>query len=269
MDSKLSFITIFVAIIGSVSAQTWNTQPSSCPKYSGLVFQDNAPYKFGIDDTITKYREALGGIDNGNAPGQSSGHRSINWDAGIVPFRMPGDFFKNTVTRGAEFLAVEGKFAVSNPPPTDPSGVQDNRFSSFRNVFQWRFRTFSPERLFTPTKSNEVITVFSIPQSPNGQKALVSGFGAIFTNVVKEGKTVMKFYDEKDCLIFQLPVNKQPKGLSFGGIIVTKKNGKAVRAAIASVKMTLGDGIISQDKPWSGKNFVVLDDLIYGEPWGQ
>lgn len=254
-----------MVIISSASAQTWNKQPGWCPKYSGLVFEDTAKNSFGIADTVAKFQRALGGVDNGNAPGQGSGFRSINWDAVIVPFRMPGDFFKNVVTRGAEFLAVEGKFAVSNPPGS--SWFQDIRFSSFQKAFQFLFITFSPKRLFTPTDCNEVITLFSIPQSPNGQKALVSGFGAVFTNVVKKGKTVMKFYDENDCLILQLPIKAQRKGLSFGGIVVTRKNGKRVRAAIASVKITLGDGIISKDKPWSGKNFVVLDDLIYGEPY--
>lgn len=261
--SKLIVIPFFLAFLVPTLASSWNKQ-DWCPRYSGLIFEETASNRHGLEEIITKYREALGGIDNGNERGKHSGHRSINWDAPIVPFNMPGDFFKNTVTRGAEFLAVEGSFAVSNPADTDPSGIEDNRFSSFHPAFPSIFKTFSPRRLFTPAKSNEVITIFSVPQSKNGDKAHVSGFGAIFTGVVLEKKTFLNFYDKNDCLILRLPIKPKRGGLSFGGIIVTHKNNAPVNAAVAAVKITLGTGIISQ--PTGGKDFVVLDDLIYGEP---
>lgn len=256
-------LAIVVAVV-AVSADTWNPHQTWCPKYSGHVFSKAAGHAGDLKHIISDFRHFLGGADNGNSPGLAHGHRSINWDADVVPFKMPGDFFKNTVTRGAEFLAVEGDFAVSNPAKHDPSGVVDDEFSSFHPVFPKLFQTFSPKRLFTPVKSNRVTAVFSVPASKYGDRAAVSGFGAVFTNVAVHGKTFLNFYDENDCLIFRQPVANYPRGLSFGGIIVTHKDGKRVSAAIASVGIVLGEGIIS--KPTAGKNFVVLDDLIYGEP---
>lgn len=235
-----------------------------CPRYSGQIFSKIVRNPQNLDHTVEVFRKTLGGQDNGNSPGLAHGHRSINWDADIVPFNMPGDFFKNTVTRGAEFLAVEGDFAVSNPSDNDPSRIIDNRFSFFHRNFPKLFKTFSPKRLFTPVQSNHVTVLFSVPASKHGDRASVSGFGAIFTNVAKPRTTFMHFYDENECLIFRLSVDDFKRGLSFGGSIVTHKNGKKVDAAIASVKIVLGDGIISKPEP--GKNFAVLDDLIYGEP---
>lgn len=259
---KLTALLLVASVLGAAANDGWNPSQSWCPKYSGVVFSKAVQYRNQLQSTVQKFRQGLGGVDNGNNPAQPHGHRSINWDADVVPFNMPGTFFKGL--RGAEFLAVEGAFAVSNPPANDPSGVWDNEFSSFSSDFPKLFRTFSPKRLFTPVKENEFITVFSVPGSKNGDKALVSGFGAIFTNVAKKRTTFLHFYDENECLIFRLPIKDFRKGLSFGGIIVTHKNYKKVPAAIASVKAVLGDGIIS--KPKYGKNFVVADDLIYGEP---
>lgn len=256
--SKLLVVPLFLACLVPAFATSWNSQ-SWCPSYSGLIFEKTAAQRWGLNDVFASYRQALGGIDNGNNPGKFSGFRSINWD-GAQPFDMPGDFFKNTVTRGAEFLAAENKFAVSNPP----SGVYDNRFSSFHPSFPNSFKTFSPPRLFTPVKSNHFYTLFSVPKSANGDRAHVSGFAGVFTNVKLWGKTFIHFYDKNDCLILRLPIKPKASGLSFGGIVVTKKNGAPVDAAIAYLKITLGTGIMSQPILW--KNFVAMDDMIYGEP---
>lgn len=267
MISKMIFL--IAVLISCVASQPWNSL-YWCPKYSGKTFSATSQNAKGLNSIILKFRAALGGVDNINKEGPlGSGHRSINWDADAVPFNMPGDFFKNTVTRGAEFFAVEGKFAVSNPPSQNNwfgshVPAADNEFSSFNSIFPKLFTTFSPKRLFTPVKSNNVITVFSIPGKHHGQEAFVSGFGAVFTNVGLKGKTFLNYYDENDCLILRQPVLLKPKGLSFAGILVVFKNKKKVAAAIASVKITLGNGIVSRFR--KGKNFVVLDDLIYGEP---
>ena len=267
LPTVLLAVAILAASVSSAAAITWGTQ-RWCPKYSGEILQSTGRVAADLQEDIAEYRRRLGGIDNGNNPGQTSGHRSINWDAAVVPFNMPGDFFRNNVTRGAEFLAVEGRFAVSNPPPADaPSDVRDNRFSSFNSKFAWLFRTFSPKRLFTPVKSNQVRILFSVPQS--NRAAHVSGFAAVFTNVVLRGETLMHFYDANECLILRLPIIPQRRGLSFSGIIVKGRNGQRIDVAtIASVKITLGNAIISEpiNHKARRKNVVVLDDLIYGEP---
>lgn len=175
---------------------------------------------------------------------------------------MLGNFFKDTVTRGVEFFTAGGKFAVSNPPPTDPFR-EDNRFSTFSSKFPKRFKTFSSPRLFTSAKSNKFTTVFSIPAK--NDKALVSGFGAVFADVILKGKTNLSYYDKNNCLIVSVDVDPKPKGLSFAGILVTHRDQKPVNAAVALVKTTLGNAVISGPYA-SWKDFVVTDDFIYGEP---
>ena len=134
------------------------------------VFRDTSRDADGLRRIVDKFNRALGGDDNGNAPGPlNEGRRSINWDAAAVPFDMPGDFFKRVVTRGAEMVAKRGEFRVSNPDP--PNG--DDKFSSINRKASRDFITFSPKRLFTPLKDNKVTVVFSIPAKR--QDATVKG----------------------------------------------------------------------------------------------
>lgn len=249
-------ISILIFLTASASAR-W------CPKYSYTVYKDEGRYPYSVNGTVNRFRGKLGGQDNGNEPGPlMAGHRSINWDAAAVPFDMPGDFFKNTVTRGALFTTLGNKFAVSNPVPPGSSTTVDNRFSSFNKAFPKLFRTFSPERLFTSVNSNVLYAEFSVPAKST--KAYVSGFAAVFTNVVKIHTTGLIFYDKYGCRIAAVAASPKPRGLSFAGVIVKDKWGKPV-PAIAKVVIKLGDApIVSTWKAW--KNFVVLDDLIYGEP---
>lgn len=248
--------TLLLLLLSTCDAQR-------CPSYKVKVFTDTSGNSAGLSGTVAGYRRGLGGVDNANDAGPlAKGHRSINWDADVVPFNMPGNFFKVTVTRGAEFLAKGGKFVVSNPPHSAPSYVADNRFSSFNKVFPKLFRTFSPKRLFTSVKSNKFTGLFTVPV--RGDKAIVTGFGAVFTNVVLKRTTTIWFYDSKGCIIFKLAAPTRAKGLSFAGIIVLGRSGKPV-PKIAKVVVTLGNAAISS-KYFSWKNFVVADDLVYGEP---
>lgn len=255
MYAVLYFVSLVVLVL-SANAQ-W------CPKYDYVPYTAYGLYPENIENTVTTFRAKLGGEDNGNSPGPlTKGHRSINWDAGIVPFDMPGDFFKTNVTRGAQFRTYGNSFAVSNPPPAGWPVFVDNRFSSFNKIFPTLFRTFSPERLFTSVKSNRLLVTFSIPAK--NRRAVVSGFGAIFTNVVKPKTSTLTFYDRSGCVIANIAAPPAAQGLSFAGIIVTDNWGRPL-PAIARIRVKLGNAAISS--PWkTWKNFVVLDDLIYGEP---
>lgn len=255
MFAGLCFASLAI-LVSSATAQ-W------CPRYDYVPYTAYGSYPKNIESTVGLFRAKLGGEDNGNAQGPlKKGHRSINWDAGIVPFDMPGDFFKTTVTRGAQFNTYGNSFAVSNPPPAGWPLFVDNRFSSFNKKFPTLFRTFSPERLFTSVKSNRLVASFSIPA--RNRRALVSGFGAVFTNVVKPKTSTLTFYDKQGCVIAKLAAPSAAKGLSFAGIIVIGKWGRPL-PAVAKVRVKLGNAAITS--PWKAwKNFVVLDDLIYGEP---
>lgn len=260
--STVLLLTTFVVLVAGQDGPY-----KKCPNYTWKLYSATAQKAVWLENAIASYRAGLGGEDNGNTAGPLRyGHRSINWDAPAVPFYMPGDFFKTVVTRGAEFRTAGETFAVSNPSSTDPSGIKDNRFSSFNYRFPFRFTTFSAPRLFTSVKSNVFKAFFSIPAK--NHKAAVSGFGAIFTNVRVPRRTAISYYDKNDCLIATVYAKPEPRGLSFVGIIVTEKNYKPVKSAIASVKVSLGTAVISKKFSWwpHWRNFVVVDDLIYGEP---
>lgn len=176
---------------------------------------------------------------------------------------MPGDFFKNTVTRGIEFSTRGNEFRVSNPTPPP----RDDRFSSINNRVSRDFRRFSRERLFTSLRSNIITSRFSIPGDSRNRRALVSGFGAVFTDVDLRRRTFIDYFDNRGCLIFKLFIKRRSRGLSFGGIKVLRRNGNRVGSVIDRVVLNLGNRIITDRDGDGGRgDIVVLDDLLYGEP---
>ena len=241
---------------------------SSCPRYNVKVVSGTAHNIRQLTPTVQKYRDLLGGEDNGNDPPTFGvGQRSINWDAAAVPFDMPKDFFNTMVPRGAIFHAKNDKFAVSNPADNNPV---DDRFSSLLPLsITKQFQRFSLERLFTPVDDNKVDVKFNIPGTD--KRALVRGFGAVFTDVDIYGQTDMTFFDKNGCFITKVTVPAKDRGLSFVGIVTKNKHGQQV-PVIAKVQMKLGNISVGQFRHlWYGSqirrgDLVVVDDLIYGEP---
>ncbi|PXF39646.1 hypothetical protein BWQ96_03556 [Gracilariopsis chorda] len=259
------FAILFSALVAIVAA--------SCPRYRTIILTDAAHKAAGINGTVLRYKELLGGDDNGNAPGPlEKGQRSINWDAGIVPFNMPGDFFNTRVTRGAVLMAKGGKFAVSNPAMPPP---EDDRFSSLLpKSISNQFRRFSLERLFTPVLSNRFAIKFQIPAKTDAAK--VSGFGAVFTDVDKVRRTTMVYLDKNGCRIAKINVPPKGRGLSFAGLVVVDKyNPKKTIPVISKVLVKLGNTPVSRFselrrfhgyRPRRRTDVVVMDDFFYGEP---
>lgn len=217
----------------------------------------------GIRRTFSAFQGALGGIDNGNNAGPlPSGFRSINWDADVVPFDMPFNFFDKTVTRGAVFNAVQREFRVSNPNPPPPV---DNRFSSLLPIsVTSQFKTFSPKRLFTPYVKNFVTQTFKVPAT--NRRGSVSGFGAVFTDVDIRKATWIEFYTKTGCLLARVNVPPRNRGLSFAGLYTIGR-----KPVIWRVAIKLGTISVKQaGRSYSGPgDVVVLDDLLYGEPQPQ
>ncbi len=214
------------------------------------TFQDNDA---DIGDTVAAFQAALGDPNNGNAPGPiANGRRQINWDAGIVPFNMPGDFFNATVTRGAVFNTSSGsQFRVSN------DGI-DNEFDSINSTYPDEFATFSAPRLFTPFETNVLDVNFF--QSANNIPATVSGFGAIFTDVDLPDTTKLDFFDSSGDSLLSLFAPTNPQGLSFIGATFSTER-------VARVQITAGNIAIGpNDDPINGIDVVVLDDFLYSEP---
>ncbi|GJL57016.1 MAG: hypothetical protein NPIRA02_41480 [Nitrospirales bacterium] len=214
------------------------------------TFQDNDA---DIGDTVTAFQAALGNPNNGNAPGPiANGRRQINWDAGIVPFNMPGDFFNATVTRGAVFNASNGsQFRVSN------DGI-DDEFDSINSTYPGQFDTFSAPRLFTPFATNILDVNFFV--SATDIPATVSGFGAIFTDVDLPNSTKLDFFDTSGNSLLSLYAPTNPQGLSFLGATFSTEQ-------VARVQITSGNTAIGpNDDPINGVDIVVLDDFLYSEP---
>ena len=209
-----------------------------------------------ISTEITDFQAALGEPNNGNAPGPiANGRRQINWDAGIVPFDMPGNFFNSApTTRGAEFSTSGTGFAVSN----DSEGINDNEFDTINPTYADQFKTFSAPRLFTPVGSNVLDVNFFVPATDT--PAVVSGFGAIFTDVDLVNSTKLEFFDFNDNLLLSEFVDPDPQGLSFLGATFSLNT-------LSRVRITSGNTAIGpDDDPTNGVDIVVIDDLLYGEP---
>ena len=207
-----------------------------------------------ISGVVADFQSALGNPNNGNSPGPiAAGRRQINWDAGIVPFNMPGNFFNSPPpTRGAEFVTSGTGFNVSN------DGLGDDKFSTINPSYVDQFKTFSAPRLFTSAGSNVLDVNFFVPAT--NTPATVNGFGAIFTDVDLKGTTKLEFFDFGDNLLHSEFVDADPQGLSFLGATFASNT-------LARVRITSGTHAIGpDDNPLHGVDIVVMDDFLYGEP---
>lgn len=212
-----------------------------------------------LSTVVAEFQAALGEPNNGNAFGPNAeGRRQIDWDAGIVPFDMPADFFNKTVTRGLELSTDAGsEFRVSNPDATDP-GAPDNEFDSINPTYPDQFQTFSEPRLFTPEGSN--VTEINFFVSGTDVPATVTGFGAVFTDVDLADSTKIEYFDVDGNLLESEFVDPDPQGLSFLG--VTFDDARLARVEITSGNTPIGP----DDDPSNGVDVVVMDDFFFGEP---
>ena len=127
-------------------------------------------------------------------------------------------------------------------------------------------------RLFTPVGSNLTDAVFFIPGTNGATPTLVSGFGAVFTDVDlpdgsergrssnQRASTLVEYFDAggKSVVSSFVPASPGDASLSFLGIVFPD-------ARIARVGITTGNAIPGPDDDGS-RDIVMLDDYIYGEP---
>jgi len=237
----------------------------------------------GTDDItgiVETFRNVVGanGENNGNEIGsQGEGFREINWDGGAVLFNMPGNFFNNQnlpvngLPRGVEFTTASdvSLFGVSNPVlPADPF-FGDNEFDTLNSTYPEQFVTFSEPRLFSPLDLNIMEVDFFEPgvfQKEGGGEpvpGLVTGFGAIFTDVDLPESTKLEFFDQHDNLLFSEFVEPNSEGLSFLGVAFDEPILSKVRITSGNVPLTLG---LDDDPFGAGVDVVAMDNFIYGEP---
>ena len=226
---------------------------------NAAVFTATGAAPGDIQTAVDNFRTALG-TNNGVGGSFATGRREINWD-GVpngfsAPNSLPGNFFNANSPRGAVFSTAGSGFAVS---ATAASGTPV-LFGNIDPSYSSQFQTFSAERLFTPIGSNALQIDFFVPGT--NTPTSVAGFGAVFTDVELASTTLFTVFLGNGASGGQFAVPVGPDGgLSFLGL--TDPN-RYSRIIIQLGNTVAGAGIV--DNPGGGKDIVMLDDFIYGEP---
>ena len=258
-----------VACVAGVQPTYAQTVAAAAQRFvAPTVFQAAGTSAASIQSTVDQFRAALGVTNNGNNPGQSSGHREINWDGGSPTNAAtslsgtPLTAFLNT--RGAN-ITTRGSGFVQAPA----SGLADTfGNSSYATIFH----AFSPLRLFSPIGSNVTVVEFAVPGSNGNTPATTTGFGVVFTDVDspdgsrpddrtgnRHASTVIEYFGTHGELLFKsfAPASPGDGNLSFLGVVFDD-------ARIARVKIIAGDAAPGPND--GSADIVMMDDFLYGEP---
>ena len=249
-------LAAFTGVTCLASVQPALAQSDDAKRFeTPTVFQAAGPSAASIQSTVDQYRAALGAVNNGNNPGQTGGHREINWDGGSPTNATtslsgtPLATFLNT--RGAN-ITTRGSGFVQAPP----SGLADTfGNSSYATIF----RVFSPLRLFSPIGSNVTEVGFSVPGSNGNTPATSTGFGVVLTDVDRHASTLIEYFGAHGELLFRRNAAASPGdgNLSFFGVVFGD-------ARIARVRIIAGD--VAPGPNDDRKDIVMMDDFLYGEP---
>lgn len=258
MKTKLILGILSIASLGlsSYAAATANIR---------MIGGDATPAS--ITAVRDQFRDDLGGGTIAGLNGSFGGERrEINWDgvpdAFSAPSNLPANFFNSTSPRGAEFSTPGTGVQVSAN-----SGIGPVEFANINPSYSSTFGVFSAQRLFTGVDSNIVDVSFFLPGTST--PALVSGFGAVFTDVDLTSSTKIEFFDVNNASLglFAVPIGTvNSESLSFLGVSFTESI--ISRVQITSGNTALGAGI--DDGSLLGvdnvADLVVMDDFIYSEP---
>ena len=209
------------------------------------------------------YRASLGALNANLAGSFGSGRREINWDgvpdALSAPNNLPANFFNVNSPRGVIFSTSGSGFQVS---ATTASGTPV-RFGNIDPSYSTSFSTFSPQRLFTALGSNILDVNFFIPGSTTA--AFTRGFGAVFTDVDLVNTTSLQFFSATNTslgIFFAPSFGFGDGALSFLGVLFDAP-------VVSRVRITNGNSLLGAnlfDQNGNGRDVVVMDDFIYGEP---
>ena len=209
-----------------------------------------------IQSAVDAYRADLGALNPNVAGSFGSGRREINWDgvpdAFSAPNLMPADFFNVNSPRGVVFTTNGSGFQVSAN-----AGVAPIEFDNINPTYSSLFTIFSPQRLFTALGSKRLTVRFFVPGSTT--PATSSGFGAVFTDVDRPG-TKIAYFDAMGRRLarFDVPISPGSETLSFLGV-------RFLEDRVAMVRITSGSTRLGANET-RGRDLVVMDDFIYGEP---
>src|SRR3954469_16801952 len=221
-----------------------------------IVFSSSASDAAGIQGTVDAFRAQLGNPNNGNAPGPlAGGRREINWDGGgstvTAPGPSPFTVFQNI--RGGTFT-TPGTGFLQTP-------VDTPEFLAINPTYGTTFAPFSPVRVFTPLASNIVDATFSIPGTSGTAPAVVSGFGAVFSDVDLANTTSLQVFGPSGLSLgtFFAPAFAGNQTFSFLGVLFNAGE------QIARVRLVNGNAALGPTDG-GGVDVVVMDDFLYGEP---
>lgn len=232
------------------------------PALGTAIITSGSGTAVSVTPAVTAFRTALGTLNANVAGSFGSGRREINWD-GVpgslsAPNALPANFFNSNSPRGAVFSTPGGGFMVSSNAADGPI-----EFGNIDATYSATFATFSAQRLFTAIGSNILDVNFFLPGSTTA--AGVAGFGAIFSDVDLANTTSIQFFDTANNLLgtWFAPAAPGSESLSFLGVRFDA--GELVgRVRITSGNTALGAGVTDQNG--NGRDLVVMDDFIFGEP---
>jgi hypothetical protein len=254
--ARVIYALLFVGPIAGLTAAMPLTALAVTTVFAGAGTQPG-----DIKPIVDEFRVALGNPDNGGVPGpKPTGRREINWDtvpdAYAAPNFLPSDFFNAATSpraRGA-FLSTPGDGVQVSADSNNPAHAAV-RFGHINLTYSQIFKTFSKERLFSPIKSNIVNLTFLVPGSH--KRALVRGFGAVYTDVDKR-KSSFKFFNKDGGLLGTFTVPVSNRGLSFLGVVFDKPVVARVRIEYGTTPLGPNDNTTN--------DVAVMDNFIYGEP---
>lgn len=223
------------------------------------VFTASGAGPADIQTAVDNFRTALG-TNNGVGGAFANGRREITWDNVPDSFAtqnsLPGNFFNLISPRGIVLSTPGSGFLVS---ANAGSGLPV-RFGDLDPTYETEFQTFSPQRLFTPIGSNSVQIDFFVPGT--NTPATVAGFGAVFTDVELASTTLFTVFLGNGASGGQFAVPAGPNGgLSFLGLTDPNRYSRIIIQLGSTVAAMNG-----RDNLVGGKDIVMLDDFIFGEP---
>jgi hypothetical protein len=213
-----------------------------------------------IDDAVRKFRDLLGPLSLNES--QPLGRREVNWDDVILFLTnnngFPGDYFNRTDAGGP----YNRKRGIVLTTPGAGFRVSNNQFGDIDTLYRDEFIPYSPLKNITSLGSNIIDINF---KSPGSDKAgYVHGFGAVFSDVNIAGSTIVSLYSGK-FLVGNFPVKIADTGeFSFFGIYLPYI--RITRVRIKLGEAPLGYGVQDVCDSPTGRDLVVMDDLIFSNP---